>query len=313
MIVRRGQPPRVTEGGVEARRLSDAGGVTQFGLHIHTLPPGGRSSDRHWHETEDELLYVLSGEATVIEGDATHVLGPGDAACWPAGVSTAHQVLNRSAAPCSYLICGTRVLRGAIHYPEDGSICRFEGRRWQIHGPEGELRREGVEPPRLPLRTARLVLRPFTASDVDAFVAYRADPEVARLQSWSDFSRADGERFLVRNTAATLGEGWYQIAIELDGALVGDVAVNGRGPREAELGFTLARSAWGRGLAREAVEAVMGLLVRDGVERFEATVDARNTRARRLLEGLGFCRSDTVQTVFKGAPCEELVYRCGRW
>ena len=60
--------------------LSDEGGLTQFGAHVHTLRPGTRSSDRHWHEEQDEFLYMLSGEATVIEEDGLHLLQAGDVA-----------------------------------------------------------------------------------------------------------------------------------------------------------------------------------------------------------------------------------------
>ncbi|HYZ05292.1 MAG TPA: cupin domain-containing protein [Rubrobacter sp.] len=91
----------------ESLHLSEAGGLAQFVAHVHTLQPGSRSSDRHWHEEEDEFLYMLSGEATVIEEDGPHLLRPGDAACWPAGTANAHQVVNRSGALCSYLILGS--------------------------------------------------------------------------------------------------------------------------------------------------------------------------------------------------------------
>jgi uncharacterized cupin superfamily protein len=77
-------------GARESLHLSEEGGLTQFVAHVQTLQPGSRSSDRHWHEEENELLYVLSGEATVIEEDGPHTLRPGDAACWPAGVANAH-------------------------------------------------------------------------------------------------------------------------------------------------------------------------------------------------------------------------------
>ena len=90
MIIRKDQAPvdRGTEedeqtyGGRESLRPSEAGGLTQFVAHVQTLQPGSRSSDRHWHQEEDELLYMLSGEATVIEEDGPHTLRPGDA---PAG------------------------------------------------------------------------------------------------------------------------------------------------------------------------------------------------------------------------------------
>ena len=109
-------------GPFELLRYSEAGGLTQFGAYVETLQPGSSSSDRHWHEEEDEFLFVLSGEATVVEEDGAHVLLSGDAACWPAGTPNAHHVLNRSQAPCVYLIVGTRVPRDVLHYPDSGQI-----------------------------------------------------------------------------------------------------------------------------------------------------------------------------------------------
>ena len=64
--------------------------------------PGSRSSERHWHEKEEEFLYLISGEATLVENDGEHVMLPGDAACWPAGVPNAHHVINRCSSPCTY-------------------------------------------------------------------------------------------------------------------------------------------------------------------------------------------------------------------
>ena len=101
---------------------------------------GGRSSNRHWHEEEDEFLYVISGVATVVEEDGEHALHPGDAACWPAGTPNAHQVVNRSAAPCTYLIFGTRMVRDVVHYPDAGRILRdFEDGTWRLERDDGTL------------------------------------------------------------------------------------------------------------------------------------------------------------------------------
>ena len=124
--------------GREWRHLSDAGGLTQYGAYLETLQPGGKSSDRHWHEKEDEFIYVVSGEATV-EDDGEHVLHPGDAACWPAGVPIAHQVVNRSQTPCSYLIVGTRVTHDVCHYPESGRVLHTEGEDWRIEARDGKV------------------------------------------------------------------------------------------------------------------------------------------------------------------------------
>ena len=124
--------------GREWRHLSDAGGLTQYGAYLETLQPGGKSSDRHWHEKEDEFIYVVSGEATV-EDDGEHVLHAGDAACWPAGVPIAHQVVNRSQTPCSYLIVGTRVTHDVCHYPESGRVLHTEGEDWRIEARDGKV------------------------------------------------------------------------------------------------------------------------------------------------------------------------------
>jgi uncharacterized cupin superfamily protein len=124
--------------GKEWRHLSDAGGLTQYGAYLETLQPGGKSSDRHWHEKEDEFIYVVSGEATV-EDDGEHVLHPGDAACWPAGVPIAHQIVNRSQTPCSYLIVGTRVTHDVCHYPESGRVLHTDGEDWRIEARDGKV------------------------------------------------------------------------------------------------------------------------------------------------------------------------------
>src|SRR6187402_2462844 len=95
MIIKKNQVPaerteRESFGVAETLRLSAAGGLSQYGAYVQTLHPGARSSNSHWHEGEDEFLYVLSGSLTVTEGAEDHVLQAGDVACWPAGVPIAH-------------------------------------------------------------------------------------------------------------------------------------------------------------------------------------------------------------------------------
>jgi len=151
MIIRRGQPQHEpgTEnraerfGAFELLRYSQLGGLSQFGAYVETLQPGSRSADRHWHENEDEFVYVLSGEATVIEDDGPHALGPGDAACWPAGVANGHRVENRSASACTYLIVGTRAPRDVVHYPDDGRVLYNEGERWRLLRADGTVIKSG--------------------------------------------------------------------------------------------------------------------------------------------------------------------------
>lgn len=105
-------------GTVEGLPYSDAGGLTQFGLRVETLEPGAASSNRHWHEEEDEMAYVLAGEVTLVEDDGEVVLRPGDAAAWRAGSPVAHRLLNRSDAPARYVIVGTRSANDVVHYAE---------------------------------------------------------------------------------------------------------------------------------------------------------------------------------------------------
>jgi uncharacterized cupin superfamily protein len=152
MIIRRGAANSKTRddanfGGMLTEALSETGGIKQFGAYLQTLQPGAKSSTRHWHEKEDEFLFVVSGQATVVENDGEHVLQAGDSACWPAGVSNAHHVLNRSTEPCSYLIVGTRPTHDVCHYPDVGKTLYTEGEVWRVEDSGGQVIRSGkVEP-----------------------------------------------------------------------------------------------------------------------------------------------------------------------
>ncbi len=103
------------------RSLGEAAGLTQFGVHLERLPPGARSSLRHWHETEDELIYMLSGAVVLVE-DVETPLVAGEAAAWKAGARLGHCLENRSDAPAVYLTVGTRKADDVAHYPDDDLI-----------------------------------------------------------------------------------------------------------------------------------------------------------------------------------------------
>src|SRR6185312_15195683 len=85
------------------------------------LPPGSRSSHRHWHEAEDEFVYVLAGELVLIEETET-LLQAGDAAGWRAGAPTAHCLENRSTGDAVLLVVGTRAPADVVHYPDHDVI-----------------------------------------------------------------------------------------------------------------------------------------------------------------------------------------------
>ena len=84
------------------QRLGDAGGLTDFGINLMRLPPGNWSSQRHWHSHEDEFVYVLEGELTLIENDGETVLRAGDCAAFPKGTGNGHHMINRTDALAVY-------------------------------------------------------------------------------------------------------------------------------------------------------------------------------------------------------------------
>jgi uncharacterized cupin superfamily protein len=88
--------------------LGDAGGLTQFGVNRTTLAPGAWSSQRHWHELEDEFVYVLEGEVVLIEDDGEHPMRAGDSAAFKAGVRNGHHFVNRSDRDAVLLVVGSR-------------------------------------------------------------------------------------------------------------------------------------------------------------------------------------------------------------
>lgn len=111
--------------------IGDAAGLTQFGCHLERLPPGSRSSHRHWHEAEDELVYVLDGEVVLVE-DIETVLRPGEAAAWRAGDPVGHCLENRSGRDALYLVVGTRRMHDVVHYPDAGLTLTITDRRHRV-------------------------------------------------------------------------------------------------------------------------------------------------------------------------------------
>jgi uncharacterized cupin superfamily protein len=104
--------------GRSRRRLARAAGLTQFGVNLCTLKPGAASSQRHWHENEDEFVYVLEGEVVLCEDGGETVLRPGDAAAWKAGVADGHCLINRSGRDVVFLEIGTRAKTERAHYSD---------------------------------------------------------------------------------------------------------------------------------------------------------------------------------------------------
>jgi uncharacterized cupin superfamily protein len=124
-----GYPPPFNKAveGRERKRLGRAAGLTQFGVNICTLKPGASSSQRHWHEKEDELVYVLDGEVVLLEDAGETTLKAGDAAAWKAGVANGHCLINRTNRDARIIEIGTRAAGELSHYPDiDMKVVRDE-------------------------------------------------------------------------------------------------------------------------------------------------------------------------------------------
>ncbi|MFN3350604.1 cupin domain-containing protein [Pseudorhodoplanes sp.] len=108
---------RITQGR-EKQALGNDAGLTQFGVNLTRLKPGAGSSQRHWHETEDEFVYILDGEVTLVEDNGETILRAGDCAGFKAGVPNGHCLINRSQSDVVYLEIGTRAPSDRFHYPD---------------------------------------------------------------------------------------------------------------------------------------------------------------------------------------------------
>lgn len=165
--------------------------------------------------------------------------------------------------------------------------------------------------------TSRLRVRPMRDEDLDAFVAYRSDPEVARYQSWQHYTRAEGDALIGSMRDLRFGQPgeWYQLGVQPKNGsgLVGDLAskVDAAEPREMEVGFTLAPAHQGKGYATEALTGLLdhafGVL---NMHRVVAVTDALNAPAAALLARVGMRReAHFVENVFfKGAWGSEFLF-----
>ncbi len=124
--------------GRERRRLGDAGGLTQFGVNLTRLRPGAASALRHWHEAEDEFVYILDGELVLIEDDGETLLGPGDAAAFKAGVANGHHLVNRSERDALLLEIGTRAAIERGYYSDVDLMVTIDGAAHRFTRKSGE-------------------------------------------------------------------------------------------------------------------------------------------------------------------------------
>jgi len=124
---------RAVEGRLR-RRLGNAAGLEQFGVNLTTLKPGSATALRHWHEKEDELVYILEGEVVLIEDAGETLLKRGDAAGFKANVRNGHHLVNKSKSDAILLEIGTRSKNERAEYADiDMQVIRDESGFRYLH------------------------------------------------------------------------------------------------------------------------------------------------------------------------------------
>jgi uncharacterized cupin superfamily protein len=124
---------RAVEGRLR-RRLGNAAGLDQFGVNLTTLKPGSATALRHWHEKEDELVYILEGEVVLIEDAGETLLKRGDAAGFKANVRNGHHLVNKSKSDAVLLEIGTRSKNERAEYADiDMQVIRDESGFRYLH------------------------------------------------------------------------------------------------------------------------------------------------------------------------------------
>lgn len=118
------------------RRLAPVAGLEDFGVSHVELKPGAWSSQRHWHEGEDEFVVMLSGEAVLVEEKGRTVMRAGDCAAFPKGEPNGHVLINEKEAPCTFIAVGRKAATDC-HYPDiDMHLDAAAGRQKRKDGSE---------------------------------------------------------------------------------------------------------------------------------------------------------------------------------
>lgn len=122
----------------EKRRLGDAFGLNNFGVNLVRLAPGSASAQRHWHSKQDEFVYILDGEATLVTDAGARRMGPGAMMGFAANAPDGHQLVNESNADVLYLEIGDRGEGDEVDYPDIDLLARF------VDGARRYVRKDGT-------------------------------------------------------------------------------------------------------------------------------------------------------------------------
>ena len=134
-----GDYAKIVDGRIK-QRLGDAGGLNQFGVNLTRLKPGAASAHRHWHAEEDEFVFIIAGEAMLVDDSGETKLRAGEAAAFPAGEANGHHLVNRSGADVLYLEIGARTPRDTVEYTDPAIDLRAvnDGSGWRYVKKNGE-------------------------------------------------------------------------------------------------------------------------------------------------------------------------------
>ena len=133
-------PPQFQEvvKGRSKKRLGNASGLTNFGVNLVFLEPGSCSALRHWHLKQDEFIYVLAGEITLVTNQGEQKLSVGDCAGFPAGEEDGHHLFNKSEQVAQYLEIGDRTKGDIVSYPDDDLVAKDSERGWVFTNKQGQ-------------------------------------------------------------------------------------------------------------------------------------------------------------------------------
>jgi uncharacterized cupin superfamily protein len=106
------------------QRFGNFAGLKNFGVNLVKLTPGSASALKHWHSHQDEFIYIVEGELTLITDVGEEVLTPGMAAGFPANEANGHRLVNRSQRDAVYLEVGDRTLNDTVNYPDEDLIAK---------------------------------------------------------------------------------------------------------------------------------------------------------------------------------------------
>jgi [ribosomal protein S5]-alanine N-acetyltransferase len=165
------------------------------------------------------------------------------------------------------------------------------------------------------LESSRTIIRNLKDEDLDDFVSYRSDPEVARYQGYEIFNKKKAFEFIVsqKERSLDLSGKWMQLAIVEKESLklIGDCAVRLKDNdlKTAEVGCTISPFYQQKGFAGEALKILVNYLLKEeGLKKITAVIDAENKASAKLMASLGFLKEGEEIVKFKGQWCKEFNY-----